>query len=204
MLRRLDGLVKDVDFRLTEIENRLGNAPKSTADRASSANSAATGEKPEAGDATGQAEGGAAAAKAAAEAAPASVLPEGTVIERYNHAYSLLLKVRLDDAEAAFREFLDRHGDDPLAGNAQYWLGETYYARSNLNQAAQTFLTGLQRYPNSAKAPDAMLKLGITLGKMGQREEACATLLEMRKQFTDLRAQVRKRMQREIKAAACG
>ena len=196
MLKRLDGLVSDVEFRLTEIERRLTNAPRSGAKA-----SDATGET-EAGKAPGLAPG-LGKQPAVEPSAPLPALPKGSVMERYNYAYSLLLKMRLDEAEAAFKEFLAQHGDDAMAGNAQYWLGETYYTRSKLNEAAQSFLFGLERYPNSRKAPASMLKLGITLHKMGQKEEACATYLEMQKLYPNLQANVRKRMQQEMKAGDC-
>ena len=196
MLKRLDGLVSDVEFRLTEIERRPTNAPRSGAKA-----SDATGET-EAGKAPGLAPG-LGKQPAVEPSAPLPALPKGSVMERYNYAYSLLLKMRLDEAEAAFKEFLAQHGDDAMAGNAQYWLGETYYTRSKLNEAAQSFLFGLERYPNSRKAPASMLKLGITLHKMGQKEEACATYLEMQKLYPNLQANVRKRMQQEMKAGGC-
>ena len=200
MLQRLDGLVKDVDFRLTEIEHRLSKAPGKAADKA--AKTAATTDTP-------ASDGGPAYANAerpdqqTETTSAATVLPQGTPIERYNYAYSLLTKMQLQAAETAFLEFLAQHGDDPLAGNAQYWLGETYYARQNLGEAARAFLMGIQRYPNSSKAPDSMLKLGISLGKLGNVEDACAAFLEMQRKFANLRSQVRKRMLREMKAMGC-
>jgi tol-pal system protein YbgF len=200
MLQRLDGLVKDVDFRLTEIEHRLSKAPGKAADKA--AKTAATTDTP-------ASDGGPAYANAerpdqqTETTSAATVLPQGTPIERYNYAYSLLTKMQLQAAETAFLEFLAQHGDDPLAGNAQYWLGETYYARQNLGEAARAFLMGIQRYPNSSKAPDSMLKLGISLGKLGNVEDACAAFLEMQRKFANLRSQVRKRMLREMKALGC-
>jgi tol-pal system protein YbgF len=187
MLQRLDSLVNDVDFRLTEIERHISQSPA-----------------PGAGGADNQPANSAAGQQTADNGGtPPSALPQGTPIERYNHAYSLLTKMRLEDAETAFKEFLTRHGDDELAGNAQYWLGETYYARQNLAEAARAFLVGIQRYPNSKKAPDTMLKLGIALGKLGKVEDACAAFLEMQSKFTKLRTQVRKRMLKEIQAAGC-
>ncbi|MDP6829629.1 MAG: tol-pal system protein YbgF [Alphaproteobacteria bacterium] len=197
VLGRLDSLVKDVDFRLTEIERRMAAAPAAGATGASTA-------KTEEGEATSDENGATPAAAAVQPSGPPSVLPKGSPMERYNYAYSLLIKVRLDEAEAAFQEFISEHGDDDLAGNAQYWLGETFYARNKLSEAARTFLTGIQRYPDSSKAPDTMLKLGITLGKMGQKEEACAAFLEMTKLFPNLRVQVKKRLQREIRTGGCG
>ena len=196
MLQRLDGLVKDVDFRLTEIEHRLSKAPGKAAKTAATTGAAGSEASPPIANAEKQ--------NQQTEATPATtVLPQGTPIERYNYAYSLLTKMRLQDAETAFLEFLAQHGDDPLAGNAQYWLGETYYARQNLGEAARTFLIGIQRYPNSSKAPDSMLKLGISLSKLGKVEDACAAFLEMQRKFANLRSQVRKRMLREMKAVGC-
>ncbi|MBT4489377.1 MAG: tol-pal system protein YbgF [Rhodospirillaceae bacterium] len=190
--QRLDGFLKDMDFRLSEIDRRLSAAPAVTAAVSPPVDAGETANvSPEASTVDPQAE------------AATSVLPQGTPIERYNFAYALLTKMRLQDAETAFQEFLAMHGDDELAGNAQYWLGETFYARQNLPEAARAFLIGIQRYPNSNKAPDTMLKLGIALGKLGKKEDACAAFLEMQTNFTELRTQVRKRMLKEMKAGGC-
>jgi len=203
VLQRLDSLVKDVDFRLTEIERRQTNGSGKT----NAANAANTGR------ATNPQNGQSKMARVGAQppvtsgsppGTPASVLPKGTPIERYNYAYSLLLKVELAEAEAAFQEFLEKHRTDKLAANAQYWLGETYYARNKLTEAARAFLIGLEDYPNSNKTPDTMLKLGITLGKMGQKEEACATYIELKKKFPELRAQVGRRLRKEMRVGGCG
>jgi TolA-binding protein len=67
------------------------------------------------------------------------ILPEGNSATRYKHAFSYLMRHDYDTAESAFREFVDGNGDDPLAGNAMYWLGETYYVREMFAQAAVTF-----------------------------------------------------------------
>jgi len=198
VLQRLDSLVKDVDFRLTEIERGQASAKTTPAPAATNGAAVPAGEGETGNGATGGATG-----QVAAATPPPSVLPKGTPMERYNYAYSLLLKVRLDEAEAAFQEFLEKHGDDKLAGNAQFWLGQTYFTQQRYSDAARTFLTGIDRYPKSNKAPDTWLKLGITLGKLDQKEEACSTFLEMRKLFSNLRAQVEKRLQREVRLAGC-
>ncbi|MBT3371453.1 MAG: tol-pal system protein YbgF [Rhodospirillaceae bacterium] len=198
VLQRLDGLVKDVDFRLTEIER--GRTGTKTMPSSPPSNGAAG---PNTDDKADNRADNEAAGQVAANAPPPSVLPKGTPMERYNYAYSLLLKVRLDEAEAAFQEFLAKHGDDKLAGNAQFWLGQTYFTQERYSDAARTFLAGIDRYPKSNKAPDTWLKLGITLGKLDQKEEACAAFLEMRNLFSNLRAQVEKRLRRETRLAGC-
>ena len=193
MLQRLDSLVKDVDFRLTEIEHRL----------------ARTLESPEAARSTEKAGKVADTQQEALNqsnsvaAKNPSILPEGTPEERYKYAYSLLIKTQWTKAETAFQEFLDQHGDDKLAGNAQYWLGETFYARQNLHEATRAFLVGIQRYPNSMKAPDTMLKLGISLAKLGKSEDSCAAFLEMQNKFPNLRNRLRKRLLKEMTVGGC-
>ncbi len=224
--RRIDKLVEDVDFRLTQIERGGAGQPGAAAGsieqvRPPAATPAAgpqpgqqpPGQQPVARGSTsatpGQAptkegvlgsmpvdaqgrplQGGAAAPQqtARAPAAPAGPsargkLPAGTPQERYNYAYKLLVQSDYVDAEAAFREFLGAHPQDPLAGNAQYWLGETYYVRQQYEQAAQAFLQGYQGYGKSTKAPDSLLKLGMSLAAMKKNPEACAALGQLAKDF---------------------
>ena len=192
-LHRLDGLVKDVDFRLTEIESRLAETVGSS--RMNNATKNESGLATNQQNTTNQTD-------IVVNDNP-SVLPQGTPKERYKYAYSLLTKMQLAKAETAFQEFLEQHKDDPLASNAQYWLGETYYARQNLSEATRAFLVGIQRYPNSTKAPDSMLKLGISLAKLGKSEDSCAAFLEMQTKFPNLRTRLRKRMLKEMKTADC-
>ena len=193
MLQRLDSLVKDVDFRLTEIELRLART-------LGSPEAARSTEK--AGKVAGTQQEALNQSNSVAIKNP-SILPEGTPEERYKYAYSLLITTQWTKAETAFQEFLDQHGDDKLAGNAQYWLGETFYARQNLHEATRAFLVGIQRYPNSMKAPDTMLKLGISLAKLGKSEDSCAAFLEMQNKFSSLRNRLRKRLLKEMTVGGC-
>ena len=193
MLQRLDSLVKDVDFRLTEIEHRLTQTLESL-------EAARSTEK--AGKVAGTQQEALNQSNAVAIKNP-SILPEGTPEERYKYAYSLLITTQWTKAETAFQEFLDQHGDDKLAGNAQYWLGETFYARQNLHEATRAFLVGIQRYPNSMKAPDTMLKLGISLAKLGKSEDSCAAFLEMQNKFPNLRNRLQNRLLKEMTVGGC-
>ena len=105
---------------------------------------------------------------------PAYELPPGTPKSQYEYAVSLMLKQQnFSRAEKALMAFLEKHPQDDLASNAQYWLGETYYVRKNYQDAAFAFAEGYQRYPKSRKAPDNLLKLGMSLSRMNKREEAC-------------------------------
>ncbi len=89
----------------------------------------------------------------AAAPGPASdgVLPGGSATEQYNYAFGLMKQANYPAAEVAFREFVAVHPTDQMAGNAQYWLGETYYARGKYIEAASAFAEGYKRYPKSAK-----------------------------------------------------
>jgi tol-pal system protein YbgF len=211
---RLDKLVADVDFRLTQIEGKLraGGVPIASGD--ASPGAATQGQQQQAA-ASRLTQSTPAGSTTAATGAPApktvqktsvspQLLPQGNAADRYNFAFSLLRKADFARAELAFTEFLALHGDDRLAGNAYYWLGETYYSRNKLQDAARTFLSGFEKFPDGVKAPDTLLKLAITLSRMDQREEACATLSELKKRFATLSRSVGQRHDREWRNNKCG
>ena len=120
----------------------------------------------------------------------------------YERSYESLLRRQFGDAEVGFRSFLDQHRDHSLAGNAQYWLGETYYVQGDYKQAAQAFLSGYRDFPKSRKAADSLLKLGLSLNRLGQKEQACAAYMQVGSQFPKA-AEAKKRAQSEIKRAGC-
>jgi tol-pal system protein YbgF len=120
----------------------------------------------------------------------------------YERSYESLLRRQFNDAEVGFRSFLDQHRTHSLAGNAQYWLGETYYVQGDYKQAAQAFLSGYRDFPKSRKAADSLLKLGLSLNRLGQKEQACAAYMQVGSQFPKS-AEARKRAQSEIKRAGC-
>lgn len=205
---RLDKLVGDVDFRLGELE-RGASAP-AQAPAAAAADGGAQPTPPPAATGFGQqvqaaaGQRGGAQQAAVAPAAPGTVLPDGSPMERYNFAFSLLRKSEFDRAEQAFTEFLAAHPDDDLAANAQYWLGETYYVRNQFDAAAAAFLQGIKQYPASAKAPDTLLKLGITLRELGQPAEACNTWNELLRSFPDADNRIRNNAEQQRQRTDCG
>lgn len=105
------------------------------------------------------------------------------VKQAYETAYGYMLQQDFGAAESAFNDFLTRYPSDQLAGNAQYWLGETYYARGQFKPAAAAFLKGYQTYGRSSKAPDSLLKLSMSLNRMGQKDAACSSLSELSTRF---------------------
>jgi tol-pal system protein YbgF len=120
----------------------------------------------------------------------------------YERSYESLLRRRFTDAEVGFRGFITNHRDHSLAGNAQYWLGETFYVQGDYKQAAQAFLTGYRDYPKSRKAADSLLKLGLSLNRLGQKEQACAAFSQVGSQFPKA-AEARKRAQVESRRGGC-
>lgn len=121
----------------------------------------------------------------------------------YQQAFNTLQRGEYDVAEASFTQFLDKYPSDGLAGNAQYWLGESYYVRGAYKQAAQSFLKGYTTYSASPKAPDSLLKLGMTLVRLGQTDAACSTLGELNRRFPDAPPAINQRAQLERQRAGC-
>ena len=94
----------------------------------------------------------------------------------YNQAFDVLKGGKYADAITAFRQFLQSYPQSSLADNAQYWLGESYYVTRDFQNAAASFQTVLDRWPDSRKAPDALLKLGYTQAELGRTAQARSTL----------------------------
>ena len=108
-----------------------------------------------------------------------------------------------DQAEVALKSFIQQHPKDGLTGNAQYWLGETYYVRNDFKNAAVAFAEGYQKYPDSQKAPDNLLKLAMALGQQGQKENACVALRQLEKRYPEASANVKDRATRAKKNYSC-
>lgn len=144
-----------------------------------------------------------AAEQAAAGAAAAVVLPGDTPQQQYEYATGLLQRGAYPEAEIALKSFVAEHPKDPLAGNAQYWLGETYYVRSDFKNAAVAFAEGYQKYPKSSKAADNLLKLGMSLGQTGRNADACTAFRQLDKQFPGASQAIKDRAQRAKQRYKC-
>lgn len=120
----------------------------------------------------------------------------------YERSNESLLRRQFGDAEAGFTNFLQKYPDHSLAGSAQYWLGETFYAQNDFKRAAANFLEGYKKYPKSRRAPDSLLKLGISLRRLGQEEQACAAFGAVSAEYPKA-VDARKRAQAEAKRAGC-
>ncbi len=123
--------------------------------------------------------------------------------ESYDHAYGLILRRDYEGAQKAFSRFLEVHGSSGLAGNAQYWLGESFYARRQYRRAADAFLAGYTKYSRSSKAPGSLLKLGMTLFRLNQKNAGCASLGELSRKFPKASKAIKTRAARERRRAGC-
>lgn len=123
--------------------------------------------------------------------------------EQYKYAFGLLSQANYGEAELALRGFVEQNPNDPLAGNAKYWLGETFYVRQDYQQAAVTFAEAYQEYPDSGKAPDNLLKLGMSLSALGSQGDACGTFVELLKRYPQAAATILQRAKQERQRLSC-
>lgn len=121
----------------------------------------------------------------------------------YDAGYNYMIASDYASAEATFRSFLSNYPQDELSGNAQYWLGETFFARGDYRRSANEFLKGYKSYRTSQKAPDNLLKLGISLQRLGQSEAACQTYAELRSKYKSLPGHVARKIGEERGKAGC-
>jgi tol-pal system protein YbgF len=108
--------------------------------------------------------------------------PEGGT-EPYRKGLRALQERRYDDALTQFAAFLAEHPRHEMAASALYWRGEALYAKREYSAARKEFETLLERYPGAPRTPDALLKLGLSLRKLGDREQADQALERLRTDF---------------------
>ena len=127
---------------------------------------------------------------ASGSTAPGTPAPTGSSVEQtvYSQAFDALKAGSYSVAITGFKDFLANYPSSPLAENAQYWLGETYYVNHEYDAAAGAFRSVLQKWPDSREAPDAMLKLGYTQLELKKVAEGRATLTEVTRKFPDSEA----------------
>jgi len=111
------------------------------------------------------------------------ILPTGTPSEQYDFAISFVKVGDYETAEIALREFVETNDKDELAGSAQYWYAETFRIRQLYQDAATAYLDGYQKYPNSSKAPINLLKLGVSLVQIGEKDQGCSMITGVSKQY---------------------
>lgn len=139
----------------------------------------------------------------ATAALPPASETSGDPKQAYETAYGYLLQRDYGSAESAFTDFLKKFPNDSLSGNAQYWLGETYFVRGQYKSSAAAFLKGYQTYSQSGKAADSLLKLAMSLDRLGQKEAACSSFAELSSKFPTAPQSVKARAQSERQRVGC-
>ncbi len=123
--------------------------------------------------------------------------------EIYSYAYDMLVRENFIEAENSFKAFIGEHPDDPLASNAYYWLGETYYVQKKFQLAAISFARGFQNFPKGNKAIDQLFKLALTFMNLGKIEDACAAFSKLESEFPNAPNRISNRAKEYIKRAKC-
>ncbi|MBV8506306.1 MAG: tol-pal system protein YbgF [Alphaproteobacteria bacterium] len=130
-------------------------------------------------------------------------LPSASASEQYNVAFGLLKQADYPAAEEALKTFVAQHPKDALAGSAQYWLGETYYARGRYAEAASAFAEGYKNYPKGTKAADDLLKLGMSLARANQKQNACVAFVQLDHDFPNPGSSIKEHSVAEKKRLGC-
>ena len=132
-----------------------------------------------------------------------SLLPNKPAIDQYEFAVSFMKIGDYETAEFALKEFIEKNKDHELAGSAQYWYGETFRIRQLYSDAATAYLDGYQNYPKSKKAPDNLLKLGITMVQLGEKDQGCKMISGLKKEYPKASKSVLQKAQYEQKKFKC-
>ncbi len=131
------------------------------------------------------------------------LLPNVSIDKQYDFATNLLKVGDYNTAERAFREFVNTHSDHKLAGSAQYWYAETFRIRQLYTDAASAYLEGYQKYPKSEKAPINLLKLGVSLVQIGEKDQGCLMITGVKKQYPEANQSVLQKAKYEEKKFEC-
>jgi len=132
-----------------------------------------------------------------------SILPNETPDKQYKFATSFLKVGDYNTAERAFREFVTTNPNHKLASNAQYWYAETFRIRQLYTDAATAYLEGYQKYPKGEKAPINLLKLGVSMVQIGEKEQGCKMILGVEKQYPKANQSVLQKAKYESKKFEC-
>lgn len=182
-LRSLTGQIEETQHQISQLNDRMDRMDR----MAETPGQGATSYSPAAGAAVGaaiaQGDGQSGVEGGDIIPGPAEPLPTGEPTDVYNAALAKLRQDNFPAAAQGFNDFILQFPDNELTPNAQYWLGEAYYAQASYSEAARAFLTAYTKYPESSKASGALLKLGISLGQLDQKDDACAALREFGQKY---------------------
>ena len=131
------------------------------------------------------------------------ILPNETPENQYEFAKSFVKVGDYNTAERAFLEFVKTNPEHDLAGSAQYWYAETFRIRQLYTDAASAYLEGYQKYPESKKAPENLLKLGVSMVQIGEKDEGCRMISGVKEQYPKANQSVLQKAKYEEKKFGC-
>ena len=131
------------------------------------------------------------------------ILPNETPEKQYEFATSFLKIGDYPTAERAFREFVKSNPNHDLAGNAQYWYAETFRIRQLYTDAASAYLEGYQKYPKGEKAPINLLKLGVSMVQIGEKDQGCKMINGVKDQYPKAKQSVIQKAKYESQKFEC-
>ena len=131
------------------------------------------------------------------------ILPNVSITKQFEFATNLLKVGDYNTAGRAFREFVLTHPDHKLAGNAQYWYAETFRIMQLYTDAASAYLEGYKKYPKGEKAPINLLKLGVSLVQIGEKDQGCLMIIGVKKQYPEASQSVLLKAKYEEKKFEC-
>ena len=123
--------------------------------------------------------------------------------KQYEFATSFLKVGDYSTAERAFREFVLDNSEHELAGSAQYWYAETFRIRQLYTDAASAYLEGYQKYPKGDKAPINLLKLGVSMVQIGEKDQGCKMINGVELQYPKANQSVIQKAKYESKKFEC-
>lgn len=147
------------------------------------------------GSDSGAALGGSAPVRTAARSSPQAQAS-------YDAAYNALVQRNYRAALTGFEDFVQANASDPLAGSAYFWLGEAAFISGEYRKAADSFLKSSTDYPQNEKAAESLLKLGISLKRLGENQAACSSFTELARRFPSA-TPVLQRAERERSRTKC-
>mgnify|MGYP001309065473 CR=1 FL=1 len=131
------------------------------------------------------------------------ILPDESPEKQYEFATSFLKVGDYSTAERAFREFVNSNPEHNLAGNAQYWYAETFRIRQLYTDAASAYLEGYQKYPKGDKAPINLLKLGVSMVQIGEKDQGCKMINGVEKQYPKAKQSIIQKAKYESQKFEC-
>ena len=190
MIRDMNGKVENIEYRLMNLEKKLETFDKDIDLRFEQFKRQTTEEQTE-------------PKKKTSKKNNSKLKNVKNAKDLYELALKDLKNNKLVKAKDELSEFIEKYKDNPLAANAQYWLGEVYYKQQNFTQAAVAFRDGYKKYPEGAKGPDCLLKLGLSMKAMNKTNEACTAFVNIPKIFGKADPTITERAKSEAEALKC-